>query len=90
MQKSIETNHTRKEFQMRSGDRIKWSYLHSLNNRSKITRVKHGEYIGLIRHTSKYKGRHQLAMVQFDGNETVSRVPHCELEYEENRNERRS
>lgn len=54
---------------MKSGDRIKWG-------------VKRGEYIGMIRHTCKYKGRHQLAMVQFDGNKRVSRVPHCELEYE--------
>jgi len=52
---------------MKSGDRIKWG-------------KKYGKYIGQIRHTVKYKGRHQLAMVQFDGNKRVSRVPHCELE----------
>jgi len=68
---------------MKSGDRIKWEYIHHLNNRSKVVKVKCGEYIGMIRHTSKYKGRHQLAMVQFDGNKRVSRVPHCELEYGE-------
>lgn len=59
---------------MKSGDRIKWG-------------VKYGKYIGQIRHTVKYKGRHQLAMVQFDGNKRVSRVPHCELELIEEEDE---
>lgn len=68
---------------MKSGDRIKWKYVHHLNARSEKVKIKRGVYIGLIRHTSKYKGRHQLAMVQFDGNKRVSRVPHCELEYRE-------
>lgn len=65
---------------MKSGDKIKWEYSPPVNYHSKVVKVKRGEYIGLIRHTSKYKGRHQLAMVQFDGNKRVSRVPHCELE----------
>lgn len=64
---------------MKSGDRIKWEYPPPVKNRSIVMKVKYGEYIGLIRHTSKYKGRHQLAMVRFDGNKRVSRVPYCEL-----------
>jgi len=65
---------------MKAGDRIQWEYIHHLNSRSKVVKTKCGVYIGQIRHTVKYKGRHQLAMVQFDGNKRVSRVPHCELE----------
>ena len=73
---------------MKSGDRVKWKYIHHLNSRSEVVKTKYGEY---IRKIVKYKGRHQLAMVQFDGNKRVSRVPHCELEYERrNSNERRN
>ena len=40
--------------------------------------VKYGAYIGKIRHTYRYDGD-QLAMVRFDGNKRVSRVPFIEL-----------
>ncbi len=40
--------------------------------------MKHGEYIGLIKHTCRYDGP-QLAMVKFQGNKGVSRVPVFEL-----------
>lgn len=61
--------------------RISWTYTHSLNSRSKTRRTKHGEYYGQIRHTARYFGP-QLALVQFDGNKTTSKVPYDELVFE--------
>ena len=48
----------------------------------KIVRWKNkiGDYIGLIKHTQRYKGE-QLAMVKFVGNRKVSRVPYKDLEF---------
>lgn len=54
---------------MKSGERIVW-------------KNKHGEYIGRIRHTYKHRGK-ELAMVQFDGNKRVSRVPIDEIAAEQ-------
>ncbi len=63
---------------MKSGDLISWEYTHHFNSKSRSQRMKHGEYIGLIRHTCRYDGP-QLAMVKFQGNKRVSRVPVFEL-----------
>ena len=41
--------------------------------------MKHGEYYGKVRHTSRYDGP-QLAVVKFIGNKRTSRVPFGELE----------
>jgi len=63
---------------MKSGDLISWEYTHHLNSKSRCQIMKHGEYIGLIKHTARYNGP-QLAMVHFQGNKRVSRVPLFEL-----------
>lgn len=58
--------------------RVSWQYTHSLNSKSKVERVKYGTYWGLIRHTVRHRGP-QLAVVRFDGNKRVSKVPLAEL-----------
>ncbi len=69
---------------MNSGDRIKWSYRHFLNRKSSFVRTKYGVYIRLVKHPTPPDARWpQCAVVRFDGNKRVSRVPHCELEYED-------
>jgi hypothetical protein len=45
---------------------------------SKTRPKKVGRYIGKIRHTIKHKGE-ELAMVKFDNNKGMSRVPISEL-----------
>lgn len=67
---------------LRPGDRITWSYIHS-TGRAKFRRVKSGVYYGRIRHTIRFKGEHQLALVQFDGNKSNSKVPYYALKREE-------
>ncbi len=37
-----------------------------------------GDFIGLVKHTRRYKGR-QLAFVHFTGNRRISKVPEHEL-----------
>lgn len=64
---------------MKSGDLISWEYTHHFNSKSRAQRMKHGEYIGMIRHTARYDGP-QLALVQFHGNKRTSRVPLFELQ----------
>jgi hypothetical protein len=61
---------------MKSGDRIKWVHIHK--GIKTIVTCRYGEYIGLVRHTKRYKGS-QLAAVVFDGNTRMSRVPFFEL-----------
>lgn len=67
---------------MKNGCRVKWEYTHWLNASSKIRRVKRGVYYGCVKHTKRYKGSDQLAVVRFDGNKRSSRVPWIELEEE--------
>lgn len=66
---------------MKPGDRIIWGYVHHLNRRSKLVRVKHGTFVNEVRHSFTYGGR-QMAIVQFDNNKGVSRVPLQTLELE--------
>ena len=66
---------------MIAGDKIKWSYRHFLNRKSSLMRTKYGIYIRLVKHpTPPTKIWPQCAVVQFDGNKRVSRIPCCELE----------
>jgi hypothetical protein len=67
--KWVVRRHAEKVGNMKSGDRIVW-------------KNKRGEYIGGIRHTRKHRGK-KLAMVQFDGNKRVSRVPIDEIAAEQ-------
>ena len=67
---------------LKSGDRITWIYTHHFNSKSRARRLKTGSYIGLIKHSVRYEGG-QLAMVQFDGNKGVSRIPLYKLRKEE-------
>ena len=68
--------------ELKRGDFIVWSYWHSLNSKTGLYRTKTGVFIGLINHTTTYimKGGVQLAMVKFNGNKGVSRVPYFELD----------
>jgi hypothetical protein len=72
--------------QIKSGDRVKWTYTHHLNSRSSTRRTKTGTYYGLIRHTVKHwrkPNAEQLACVRFDGNKWTSRVPVSDLRKED-------
>ncbi len=66
---------------LKAGDRIRWIYLHHFNSTSQSLRAKTGKYIGLVKHTIRYDGE-QFALVWFDGNKTMSRVPLYKLEKE--------
>jgi hypothetical protein len=61
-----------------SGDRISWQYIHHLNSRSSVEKIKYGVYFGKVKHTVHWLGK-SLAIVQFDGNKRVSRIPIAEL-----------
>ena len=63
---------------MKYGDIVSWSYTHHFNSRSKAVRTKFGVYLGKVKHTKSYQGK-QLAMVHFDSNKTISKVPVDEL-----------
>lgn len=65
----------------RKHDRVQWSFEKPLNHKSSTTITKRGVYYGKVRHTYRYNGP-QLAIVQFDGNKRVSKVPYYELEPE--------
>lgn len=58
--------------------RVTWQYRHHYNSKSNAIRVKTGEYFGKIKHTIRYNGE-QLAIVLFDGNKRISKVPMSEL-----------
>ena len=66
----------------KSGDRIIWTYRHSLNSKSKTYITKHGRYLGKRHHTYRFKGDCQMAWVHFDGNKHKSCVPLYQLEIE--------
>jgi len=59
---------------------IAWTYRHALNSRSRVQRTKGGVYYGKVKHTARYDGK-QLAIVKFNGNKRVSRVPFGELTF---------
>jgi len=51
---------------------------------NKSGRVKHGEYLGRIKHTVKHWDKmdsEQMAFVRFDGNKSWSKVPFESLEF---------
>ena len=64
---------------MKAGDLISWEYTHHFNSKSRSQMMKHGEYIGKVRHTARYNGQ-QLAVVKFHGNKRTSRVPLFEVQ----------
>ena len=63
---------------LESGTRIRWQYIHHLNGKSRVNIIKFGVYYGKVKHTVRWNGK-SLAIVQFDGNKHVSRVPIEEL-----------
>ena len=67
-----------------SGDRILWSYMHSLNRTSQVERTKFGVFKGLVRQKIDKYGYHEArrARVRFDGNRTDSIVLFSELNHE--------
>lgn len=62
-----------------SGDRIKWTYQHSLNRISKTMITKHGVFIRVVNHRNK---KSQSAEVHFDGNKTTSTISLNKLQHE--------
>lgn len=70
--------------EFREHRRIVWSYTHKFG-KAHIVKVKHGEYVGLVKHTIKHwgkRGSRQMCVVHFDGNAHVSIVPIHELRKE--------
>lgn len=66
----------------RRGDKITWTYEHSLNSRSKTLITKTGLFRSKCRHTAIHWRKSyavQMAWVDFDGNKNRSRVPLDEL-----------
>ena len=59
---------------LKAGDLISWAYIHHFNSKSRAKRMKHGEYVGKVKHTVRYNGP-QLAIVHFYGNKRTSKVP---------------
>ncbi len=67
---------------MSKSKRIRWTYTHHLNSRSRVRRTKKGFYFGKIKHTYKHWEKNdaeQMASVKFDDNEGYSIVPFNEL-----------
>ena len=58
--------------QIKSGDKVQWRYKH-FNRNSSVVITQTGTFLGLIKHTEKYKGL-QLAKVLFDGNKYPSKI----------------
>ncbi len=66
---------------MKPGDRIEWTYWHSLNHRSGLCRVKYGRIIRYVKHRV-YNFHPQMAVVRFDYNKSDSRIPIIDLRRE--------
>jgi hypothetical protein len=63
---------------IKSGTRIRWQYIHHLNGKSRVNRIKFGVYLRKVYHSERWNGK-PLAIVQFNGNKHVSKVPIEEL-----------
>ncbi len=61
------------------GGRVKWEYTRYYFQGVVGDCVKYGTLQKLVKHTHKYKGA-QLAIIFFDGNQSLSRVPIHKLE----------
>ena len=62
----------------RAGDRVTWTYWHSIYPGRPFQREKKGEFFRLVCHRCVYwqrLGLTQLACVLLDGNHSLSRVP---------------
>ena len=63
---------------LKPGDRIRWGYNHCIGRYYHWV-IKCGVFVGIVKHTPKYKVgnflRPQLAIVKFDGNKGISRIP---------------
>lgn len=65
---------------MKNGDRIQWTYEHHLNSRSSVMRTKVGVLIGTtgsVKNDRYVSG--SIAIVHFDGNKGVSKVPYKDI-----------
>lgn len=61
---------------IKAGTRVQWSYIHSLNSKSKVRRYKSGTVIaitGKVKNVRYVSGTH--VKVHFDGNKHPSTVP---------------
>lgn len=66
------------------GDRIVWLYEHQIG-RSRFLRAKRGVYIRSVNPKGRIKGtgHTHYAMVLFDGNKSLSKIPKSDLKYEQ-------
>lgn len=72
-----------KEKEIKEGDRVSWSYIHSLNSKSSTIRKKEGVFIRPVR-SEKIDGgsrttSYEYSLVHFEGNKRPSRVKTKEL-----------
>lgn len=73
---------------LKPGDRIIYSYEHTLNGKSKTIITKHGVFARKVRHPRRYwllSYRKQMAVVKFIGNKNESRVEYAQLAREPQR-----
>lgn len=71
-----------KERYLKHGDRIIYTYEHSLNSRSKKLVQKAGLYLGRVNHTKahwKKIGAEQMVVVHLSGNKKTSIVPSSKI-----------
>ena len=69
---------------MANEPKIIWKFTHGYGLLGNATRTKRGIYFGKVKHTKRHWTKYravQMALVQFDGNKKVSRVPFHELEF---------
>lgn len=72
-----------KDDELKEGDRIAWTYEHTLNSVSHVMITKHGTFLRKVKHSSiwwQYISRRQMAVVRFDRQKQDSQVPFEELE----------
>lgn len=70
---------------LKPGERVVYSYEHSLNGKSKTIITKHGTFARKVKHPRKYwllSYRKQMAIVMLDGNKGESRVKYSQLKRE--------
>lgn len=67
---------------LKPGERVTYTYEHSLNGKSKTFITKHGIFAHKVKHPRKYfllPYRKQMAVVKFIGNKNESRVDYSQL-----------
>lgn len=72
--------------QFEKGDRVIWTYNHSLNSRSRTKITKHGVFVRFVKRKPINGFNTEVpnyGMVKFDGNKTLSKIALFQLKYEQ-------